>query len=122
MKGKGIFFTIDGLFALMFIILLVFVFNNHTSINKPIKDLERIKITNKVSDLLLTSQILMIEDVMVLEKNYEKLIEKNGYIIINNTEKQIILNNSKGKEVISQSIKYINGSNKVIYIEIGVYY
>jgi hypothetical protein len=85
-------------------------------------DLEKIIITSKISDLLITSQILEIENLKELENNYNKMFENKGYININSKIKEINTKTINEKQLISQSIKYINSSNKEIYIEIGVYY
>jgi len=115
--NRGILFTIDGLIALMFIILSIVIFTTNTTDNT-----EQYLITEKISDLLITSQKLEITSLNTLEENYNKLIPKEGYIKINNKFKKINTNNSKDKKVISQAITYINSSNNEIYIEIGVYY
>jgi len=120
-KNRGLFFTIDGLFALIFISLLIFSFNMSTTTNTN-NDLEKIIITSKISDLLITSQILEIENLKELENNYNKMFENKGYININSKIKEINTKTINEKQLISQSIKYINSSNKEIYIEIGVYY
>jgi hypothetical protein len=117
---KGILFTFDGLLALIFIAILIGVFSTNLTANN-IKQLEKIQINQKISDLLITSQYLEIDDLYTLEKNYKKLFNKQpGYIKINNKIKNI--NASIKNQLITQSITYINSSNKEIYIEIGVYY
>lgn len=86
------------------------------------KDLEKIIITSRISDLLITSQLLEIDNLKDLEKNYNKLFENKGYVKIDSKLKEINSKSKNENQLISQSIKYINSSNKVIYIEIGVYY
>ncbi|MCK9293008.1 MAG: hypothetical protein WCY27_01960 [archaeon] len=120
-KNRGLFFTIDGLFALIFITILLFSFNMSTTTNTD-KDLEKIIITSRISDLLITSQLLEIDNLKDLEKNYNKLFENKGYVKIDSKLKEINSKSKNENQLISQSIKYINSSNKVIYIEIGVYY
>lgn len=120
MKNKGVLFTIDGLLAIIFIAILIFIFSIGTS-NNYSKQIQTIENTQKISDLLITTQYLEITNILELEENYIKLFKnKKGYIIINNMEKKVG-NTSKTQNLISQSIRYINSSNKEIYIEIGVY-
>ncbi len=120
MKNKGIIFTIDGIIALTFIALFSMILFVPTYDNT--KEIEKILINNRISDLLITAQLLEIENSNILEQKFQLLLEdKSGFIIINN--KKIEINNSHEKtRLISQNIRYINSSNKEIYIEIGVYY
>lgn len=121
MKNKGIIFTLDALIGLFFVAILSLVFL--LNIENDFNTFEKIIITNQISDLLTTSQLLEIDNITDLEKNFIKLFEnKNGYIIINSYKKEINHVNNKKQKIISQNIKYINSSNKEIYIEIGVYY
>lgn len=121
MKNKGIVFTLDALIALFFVAILSLVF--FLNISYDFKSFEKIILTNQISDLLITSQLLEIEQINELEANYIKLFEnKKGYLIINNQKKEINSKNSQKHKILSQNIRYINSSNKEIYIEIGVYY
>lgn len=120
MKNKGVLFTIDGLIALLFVSMLIIILN--TPVVDNTKESEKILINNRISDLLITSQILEIENPCEIENNFKKLFEnKKGYILLNN-EKIEINKEYKKYRKISKNIKYINSSNKEIYIEIGVYY
>ncbi len=121
MKNKGILFTIDAIFAMVFIIVLMVIFTIPNLENS--KDIEKIIINNRISDLLITCQILEINESLELEKNYLKLFQdKSGYIIINSERIEINIKEKVRNRQISQNIRYINSSNKQIYIEIGVYY
>ncbi len=118
-NNKAQMFVVDGLFALIFLSLLILVFpGSRTDISE--KNIELLR-QQKIGDLLVTSQYLKISGIDVLEKNYLLLFpETPGYIRINNKRKEIG-NNIGYKKVMSNSIKYINNSNNKIYIEIGVY-
>lgn len=119
MKHKGVIFTIDAILALLFVILLSITL--YFSISDNTKDIEKILINNRISDLLITAQHLEINNLQVLEKNYQNLFENYpGYIKINNNKK--IINKNNKTNLITQNIKYINSSNKEIYIEVGVYH
>jgi len=119
-KNKGIVFTIDALIAIMFVALLGIIL--FIPIGENTQEVEKTLINNKISDLLTTSQLLEIENLEELKENYIKLFEnKKGYVKIN-TKKLEINKESKNRNLITQNIKYINSSNKEIYIEIGVYY
>lgn len=77
----------------------------------------------KTNDLLLTSQILEINDITMLKRNYQQLFSNyNGYIKINNKIEYIKNTDLKKENLFVNSIKYINSSNNDIYIEIGIYY
>lgn len=117
MNNKAIIFTIDALIALLFVGILGLV------LQLPVTESpDKILINNRISDLLITSQKLELNNIVDIEQNYKLLLgEKPGYIIINNKKKEIN-NNTYKTNIISQNIKYINSSNKEIYIEIGVYY
>ena len=115
--NKGIFFTIDGLFALLFIGILIISFSGYQQQN----NLDKLMISQKIGDLLITTQQLQIININTLAKNYEKLINKDGYIKINNQIKYIGSRKYKYNSLISQDITYINSFNYKIYIEIGVY-
>jgi len=115
--NKGIFFTIDGLFALLFIGILIVSFNGYKQTN----NLDEIMISQKIGDLLISSQQLQITNMDILTKNYQKLINKDGYIKINNNTRYIGTRKYKYNSLISQDITYINSFNHKIYIEIGVY-
>lgn len=117
---KGIVFTIDAVIALLFVGLLggVLFINNFDAT----KDIEKILINNQISDVLLSAQLLEIENINELESIFLKLFKtREGFITFNTQKKDV---NKKGlkTKVISQNIKYINASNKEIYIEVGVYY
>ena len=117
MNSRAIVFTIDALIALLFVGIMGLIL--HLPATEPV---DKILINNRISDLLITSQKLEINNISDIEQNYKSLLgEKPGYVIINSKRKEI--NNKKYKtNIISQNIKYINSSNKEIYIEIGVYY
>jgi hypothetical protein len=118
-KNKGIVFTIDAVLALLFIILLSVTL--HFQIYQNTKEVETILINNRISDLLITAQHLEINNIEILENNYKQLFENTpGYIKINNNKK--VINKNNKTKLITQNIKYINSSNKEIYIEVGVYY
>jgi hypothetical protein len=120
-KNKGLLFTIDAILALLFIIILLIILS--LPILENTKDVEKILINNRISDLLITSQLLEINEVLELEKNYLQLFgKKSGYITINSKKIEINSENKIKTRLISQNIRYINSSNKQIYIEIGVYY
>lgn len=119
-SAKAQIFSIDSMFALIFCLMFVMVFN----INEE-KELENnivlIKI-QKINDLLITSQYLKINNISELETNYLLLFPNTcGYIKINNTEKEINCKNFKKNKLISNSIRYINNINHNVYIEIGIY-
>ncbi|MDD4049506.1 MAG: hypothetical protein PHX47_00685 [Candidatus ainarchaeum sp.] len=115
--NKGILFTIDAIIALLFVGLMGLILQVPN-----IESAEKILINNRISDLLITSQRLEIDSIDKLEENYIKIFDKKeGYIIINSDKKEINKNSNKYR-IISQNIKYINSSNKEIYIEIGVKY
>lgn len=119
--NKGQTFIVDGLFALIFVALLILVFQSlyQTKIAKENNELLKIQ---KINDLLITAQYLKIDDMEELEKNYCSLFLKTpGYIKINNYKKEINPENGEKKQILSNSTKYINNSNNKIYIEIGVY-
>ena len=115
--NRGIFFTIDGLFALLFIGILIISFNGYQQTN----NLDKLIISQKIGDLLITSQQLQTTNINILVKNYEKLINKDGYVKINNQIKYIDSRKYKYNSLISQDITYINSFNYKIHIEIGVY-
>lgn len=120
MKNKGVFFTIDALIALMFIGLLGIIL--FIPIYDNTKEFEINLINNRISDLLITSQLLEINDIKKIEENYIKLFNKKpGYIILD-TKKIEINKNKEHSRKISQNTRYFNSSNKEIYIEIGVYH
>jgi len=120
-KTKGIVFTIDAILALTFVAILSLVL--FVPINDNTQEVEKIIINNKISDLLITTQILEINQINTLENNYKKLFNtRKGYIQINNEKIEINKQNLKTPKLITQNIRYINSSNKEIYIEIGVYY
>ncbi|MDD3178030.1 MAG: hypothetical protein PHR26_00765 [Candidatus ainarchaeum sp.] len=118
MKNKGILFTIDGMLALIFISLLITINLNNTN---NLEEIEKLDTLLKISDLLITSQHIELENINILEKNFKKIFpNKKGYIKINNQIKEI------GKkctncDIISQKATYINKSNQEIYIEIRIY-
>jgi len=115
--NKGIMFTIDAIIALLFVGIMGFILQVPN-----IESAEKILINNRISDLLITSQKLEIDSIEQLEENYKLLLQTTeGYIIINSKKKEINKKNNKYR-IISQNIKYINSSNKEIYIEIGVKY
>jgi len=115
--NKGIMFTIDAIIALLFVGIMGFILQVPN-----IESAEKILINNRISDLLITSQKLEIDSIEQLEENYKLLFPTTeGYIIINSKKKEINKKNNKYR-IISQNIKYINSSNKEIYIEIGVKY
>ena len=119
MKNKGIVFTIDAILALLFISLLLLI--GITS-NKELDDFEKYQVNQIIGDLLITSQILGIENINEVEQNYTKLLgNREGYIKINNDQIRTGIKNKLKSELISQRITYINISNKEIYIEIGAY-
>ncbi len=121
MKPKGIVFTIDAILALTFIAVLGLVL--FVPITEDTNKIEKVIINNKISDLLLTTQTLQIDQVQELKNNYLKLFStRKGYIKINNQKTEINYLNSNKYKLITQNIRYINSSNKEIYIEIGVYY
>jgi hypothetical protein len=103
-------FTIDAIIALLFVGIMGLILQVPN-----IESAEKILINNRISDLLITSQKLEIDSIEQLEENYKLLFPTTeGYIEINKK-------NNKYR-IISQNIKYINSSNKEIYIEIGVKY
>jgi len=118
--SNGQIFTIDGVFALIFIASLILLSqDNHLKQLENNVDLLKIQ---KINDLLLTSQYLKIDNITILENNYKLLFPNtSGYIKINNTKKEINSINTSKSKIISNSIKYINNSNNKIYIEVGVY-
>jgi hypothetical protein len=125
--NKAFILIIDCMFALILIISLFFVLeNNYLSSNsKDTEQIIEIIISQKINDLLVTSQKLKIDKIEVLQENYIKLFPKNkAYIKINNQKTEINnnLNNISKTKLISNSIRYIKSSNKEIYIEIGVFY
>lgn len=119
-SAKGQLFSLDGLFAILFCALFIFIFNLYTP-KELENNIDLIKI-QKINDLLITSQYLRIESFEVLEQNYILLFPNTcGYIKINNTKKEINCTNITKIKILSNSIKYINNSNHNVYIEIGVY-
>lgn len=115
--NKGIIFTIDGLFALLLIGILIVSFSGYKQTN----NLDEIMVSQKIGDLLITSQQLQIKNINTLTRNYKELINKDGYVKINNQIKYIGSRRYKYNSLISQGITYINSFNHKIYIEIGVY-
>jgi len=114
----GIIFTIDGALALIFISTLILISNNSNSWSQ----LNEYQANKMIGDVLITSQILEINNIYEIESNYKSLFgEKPGYIKLNNDIKKMGNANPLKSKLISQRITYINISNKEIYIEIGVY-
>ncbi|MDD3244638.1 MAG: hypothetical protein PHU47_00640 [Candidatus ainarchaeum sp.] len=123
MKNKnGFVFSLDLILAITIFTLLIILFYFGENKNYE-EDLILLDITLKTNDLLLTAQILEIDQIVVLKKNYQELFSNyDGYLKINN---QIaIINNTEYQKnnFFINSIKYINSSNNEIYIEIGIYY
>jgi len=119
---KGFVFSLDLILAITIFTLLIILFYFGENKNYE-EDLILLDITLKTNDLLLTAQILEIDQIVVLKKNYQELFSNyDGYLKINN---QItIINNTEYQKnnLFINSIKYINSSNNEIYIEIGIYY
>ena len=119
---KGFVFSLDLILAITIFTLLIILFYFGENNNYE-EDLILLDIALKTNDLLLTAQILEIDQIVVLKKNYQELFSNyDGYLKINN---QIaIINNTEYQKnnLFINSIKYINSSNNEIYIEIGIYY
>lgn len=119
---KGFVFSLDLILAITIFTLLIILFYFGEPENYD-TDLILFDIALKTNDLLLTAQILEIDQIVVLKKNYQELFSNyDGYLKINN---QItIINNTEYQKnnLFINSIKYINSSNNEIYIEIGIYY
>jgi len=119
--NNGQIFVIDGLFALIFISLLILTMQTIASENLAKNNVELLK-SQKINDLLITAQYLKIDNLETLEKNYLLLFPLTpGYIRINNKKKEMNYSGIEKTNTLSNSIKYINNSNNKIYIEIGVY-
>jgi len=117
--AKGFLFTIDGLLALLFIVLATSTILD-TSTNE--KNLQEFEISENINDLLMTSQIIEIDSMSELTNNYNQMFGNYaGYVKINENM-QTIGNTSKSENLISNSIRYVNKLGQEIYIEIGVYY
>lgn len=120
MNNKGIIFTIDGLIAILLVSALILVCTN--TANTQGSKLEEYQINQRIGDILITSQILEINNIYEIKNNYIELIgERNGYIKLNTKLIWVGERNNLEKNLISQKITYINISNKEIYIEVGVY-
>lgn len=118
--ARGQIFTIDALLALVFCSIFILVFSLAEDKNLE-TNLNLLKM-QKINDLLITSQMLRIDNINVLEQNYLTLLPNTcGYIKINNARKEINCANCKKTNLLSNSIKYINNSKHIVYIEIGVY-
>jgi len=118
--ARGQIFTIDALLALVFCSIFILVFS--LAENKNLETNLNLLKMQKINDLLITSQMLRIDNINVLEQNYLLLLPNTcGYIKINNARKEINCANSKKTNLLSNSIKYINNSKHIVYIEIGVY-
>ncbi len=117
MKDKGFFLIVDVMIALIMISLLLnLTYDSHTY-----KEYERIIITQQINDLLLTSQ----QQSLTLKEITEnaKLLLPHRRIKIKHNQKITEINkNLRFTEKISNSIRYINSSNKEIYIEVIVFY
>lgn len=119
---KGFVFSLDLILAITIFTLLIILFYFGEPENYD-TDLILFDIALKTNDLLLTAQILEIDQIVVLKKNYQELFSNyDGYLKINNHRS--IINNTKHQKnnLFINSIKYINSSNNEIYIEIGIYY
>lgn len=121
MNNKGIVFSLDSIFALIIISMLFFVFFSVTT--NEIEELTNLYVSQKISDLLITSQFLEIDYLSQLEDNYNKLLPNvPGYIKINSSQRYLHFSKSNSyKKLISQNITYVNSFGKEVYLEIGVY-
>lgn len=123
MNRNAFFFTTDIIFALIIFALFLLLFYYPSPTDETLTDLLVFDLSLKTNDLLLTSQILEINDITMLKRNYQQLFSNyNGYIKINNKIEYIKNTDLKKENLFVNSIKYINSSNNDIYIEIGIYY
>lgn len=90
---KGFVFSLDLILAITIFTLLIILFYFGENNNYE-EDLILFDIALKTNDLLLTAQILEIDQIVVLKKNYQELFSNyDGYLKINN---QItIINNTE---------------------------
>jgi hypothetical protein len=117
MTKKGFVFIMDVVIALIMSTLLI----NLITTNTDYKNYERIMTSQQINDLLLTSQQLDLTENEVIE-NANKLFKNRKVEITINNKTTTINEKTKGFEKISNSIKYINSSNKEIYIEVIIFY
>jgi uncharacterized protein YoxC len=118
MTNKGFVFIIDVVIALVMIILLI---NIYSVKNNNYKEYEIVTTVQQINDLLITSQILELNENEIVE-NAKKLFNSRRASITINNKITNINPNFKYSEKISNSIRYINSSNKEIYIEVTIFY
>ncbi len=119
MTNKGFVLVVDVMIALIMLILLINI-TTYSETN-DYKEYEKIMITQQINDLLITSQQLNLEEKEIV-KNAEALFENRQLTLTINNKKTNINQNIGYSEKTSNSITYINSSNKEIYMEIVVYY